>query len=180
MDAIVSILNDRAGEGHNFINLQIISAGNGQIIVSTDSNDIGKYREDQPFFLEGMKSAYIQNPYYDLTLQRPIMTASAPIFSSEGKLVAVLAGLLNMDELNEIILRRTGLHQSDDVFLVNSAHFYITQPRKIPDPAVSKRGVYTEAVDACLGQTNGEIDTIDYRNIPAIIVYRWLPCSNCA
>ena len=80
-----------------------------------------------------------------------------------------------MDELNEIILRRTGLHHSDDVFLANSAHFFITQPRMVPDSAVLKRGIYTEAVSDCLRQKNGEIDTIDYRGIPSIIAYRWLP-----
>jgi len=176
-NAIISILNDWSGEGHNFINLQVIDSRNGQIIVSTDSNDIGKFREDQPFYIEGLKSPYVQNPYYDLTLQRPIMTASAPILSSEGKLIAVLAGRLNTDELNDIILRRTGFHQSDDVFLANSSHFFITQPRMIPDPAVLKRGVYTVAINACLGQNNGEIDTNDYRGIPSIIVFHWLPAQ---
>jgi PAS domain S-box-containing protein len=176
-DGIISILKDWSGYGHNFLNLQVIDAETGQIIVSTEPKDVGKFREDQPFFIEGRWSSYTQNPYYDLSLQRPIMTASAPILSSEGKPIAVLAGQLDLDELNEIILRRTGLHQSDDVFLVNSAQFFITQPRLIPDPAVLKRGVYTEAVNACLKQTNGEIDTIDYRGIPAIIVYRWLPAQ---
>ena len=78
------------------------------------------------------------------------MTAAAPILSSEGKPIAVLAGQLDMNELNNIILRRTGLHQSDDVFLANTAHFFITQPRLIPDPAVLQRGVYTAAVNTCL------------------------------
>ncbi len=175
MNAIISLLKDWSGDGHNFLNLQVIDADNGQIIVSTDSKDIGKFREDQPFFIEGRKSQYTQNPYYDLSLQRTIMTSSAPILSSEGKTIAVLAGQVDLDELNGIILRRTELHQSDDVFLVNSAHFFITQPRLIPDPAVLIRGVYTEAVNACLKQMDGEIDTIDYRGKPAIIVYRWLP-----
>ncbi len=174
-NAIVSILNDWSGVGHNFINFEVIDSLNGQIIVSTDSSDVGKFRENQPFFIEGMKSAYIQNPYYDLALQEPIMTASSPIVSSEGRLIAVLAGRLNLNELNDIILRRTGLHQSDDVFLVNSSHFLVTQPRMIPDPAVLKRGIYTEAVNSCLNKTHGEIDTIDYRGTPAIIVFRWLP-----
>lgn len=172
---IISILKDWSGEGYNFLNLQVIDAQDGQIIISTEPDDVGKFREDQPFFIEGKKSQFTQNPYYDLSLKRPIMTASAPISSTEGKLIAVLAGQVDLDELNNIILRRTGLHQSDDVFLVNSAHFFITQPRLIPDPAVLIRGIYTEAVNACLNQTNGEIDTIDYRGIPAIIVYRWLP-----
>ena len=69
-DDIISILNDWSGEGHNFLNLQVIDAQNGQIIVSTEPDDIGKFREDQPFFIEGKKSEYIQNPYYDLSLQQ--------------------------------------------------------------------------------------------------------------
>jgi PAS domain S-box-containing protein len=175
MEGILSILKDWSGQSHNFLNLQVIDAENGQIIISTEPNDIGKFREDQPFFIEGRKSQYTQNPYYDLTLQRPIMTASAPILTTEGKPIAVLAGQLDLDELNGIILRRTDLHQSDDVFLANTAHFFITQPRMIPDQAVLKRGVYSDAVNTCLEQKNGEMDTLDYRGIPAIIVFRWLP-----
>jgi len=173
--AVLSILKDWSGEGHNFINLEVIDPNNGQIIISTESDEVGKYRENQPFFTEGLKSAYVQNPYYDLALQRPIMTASAPIISSEGKVIAVLAGRLDLDELNEIILRRTGQHQSDDVFLVNSSHFFVTQPRLIPDPAVLQRGIYTVAVNTCLTQTNGAIEALDYREVPSIIVFRWLP-----
>ena len=54
-DDIISILDDWSGEGHNFLNLQVIDAQDGQIIVSTEPDDIGKFREDQPFFIEGKK-----------------------------------------------------------------------------------------------------------------------------
>ena len=71
------------------------------------------------------------------------MTGAAPIFSPDEKVIAVLAGLLNMDEMNIIIQRRSGLHQTDDAFLVNSSNLYVTQPRLNPDPAVLQRGVHT-------------------------------------
>jgi len=55
--------------------------------------------------------------------------------------IAVLAGPLNMDEMNAIIQRRSGLHQTDDAFLVNTSSLFVTQPRLYPDPAILQRGI---------------------------------------
>ena len=84
-EAIISILKDWSGSGHNFLNLMVIDAENGQIIVSTDPMTLENLGKINPSFIEGMKSAYIQNPYYDLASQRPIMTGSAPIIIFRGK-----------------------------------------------------------------------------------------------
>ena len=173
--AIESILDDWTGNNHNFVSLEILDARNGEILISTNFADRGKFRENQAYFIEGKIFPYAQNPIYDLTLQKPVMKVSVPMYSLDGDLIAVLAGQLNMDELNEIILRRTGLHQSDDVYLVNPSHLLVTQPRLIGDPAVLKRGIFSTAVNDCLKQQSGELDTPDYRGVPAIIVYRWLP-----
>ena len=45
--------------------------------------------------------------------------------------MGVLAGRLNLDEMNSIINRRTGLHQTDDAYLVNNSSLFVTQPRFI-------------------------------------------------
>ncbi|MCJ7625284.1 MAG: PAS domain-containing protein, partial [Anaerolineaceae bacterium] len=174
-DELVQELGNWAGEGHRFLNLNVIDAQTGRILVSTDAGEEGKFKEDQPYFINGMQAPYIQNPYYDLSLGRAGMTAAAPIFSPDGRLAAVLAGPLNMDDMNAIIQRRTGLHQSDTAFLVNSSHLFVTQPRLVPDVAVLQRGIHTEAVTLCLAHRSGMIEAVDYRGLPAIIVYRWLP-----
>ena len=172
---LVSNLENWAGTGHSFPSMEVIDATSGKVIASTIANDGGKFRDGQPFFTNGLKATYIQNLYYDLSLQKISMVGSAPILSPDGWVVAVLAGRLNMDEMNSIIQRRSGLHQSDDAFMVNTSNLFVTQPRLIPDPAVLQRGIHTVAVNACLAHVSGVISAMDYRNVPALIVYRWLP-----
>jgi PAS domain S-box-containing protein len=172
---LVTDLKNWAGTGHQFLLLDVIEATDGRVIASTNAVDEGKIFADQLFFINGLQNAYVENPYYDLASQSPIMTAAAPILSPDGRVVAVLAGRLNMGEMNAIIQRRSGLHQSDDAFLVNTSNLFVTQPRLISDPAVLLRGIHTEAINDCLAHTSGVIAAPDYRNIPAFIMYRWLP-----
>jgi PAS domain S-box-containing protein len=172
---LLNNLAPRAGAGKEFLKLTIIEPESARVAVSTDPTEEGKYRENLAYFISGKLGPYIQNVYYSITLQAPAMTAAAPVYTADGRLVGVLAGELNLDEMNAIITRRTGLHQSDDAFLVNTAHLFVTQPRLVSDPAVLKMGVHTEAVNRCLERSSGSVLTPDYRGVPVIAVYRWLP-----
>jgi len=174
-ELIGNLKNWSGGPEHRYDNLNIINAETGQVMISTDKGEEGKYKESQPYFIYGKLAVYVQNPYYDLALGRPTMTAAAPLYSTKGDLLAVLAGNLNFKELEYIIQRRSGLHNSDDSFLVNTSNLFVTQPRLLPDAAVLQRGIHTEAVNLCLQRNSGVIEANDYREIPAIIVYRWLP-----
>ena len=174
-DSLVANLRNWAGEGHQFLSLEVIDATTGRVIAATDTIDEGKFRDDQVYFINGLQVSYVQNPYYDLAQQLPSMTAAAPIRSADGRVIAVLAGPLNMDDMNVIIQRRNGLHETDDAFLVNTSNLFVTQPRLNPDPAVLQRGIHTQAVNRCLAHNSGVISALDYRGIPAFIVYRWLP-----
>jgi PAS domain S-box-containing protein len=172
---LVRQLGNWAGGVHRFLSLEVIDAATGRVLAATEAIEEGKFREEQPYFINGLQAGYVQNPYYDLARQRPSMTAAAPILSSDGQVIAVLAGPLNLDEMNVIIQRRSGLHQTDDAFLVNTSNLFVTQPRLNLDPAVLQRGIHTEAVNLCLAHKNGVAVAPDYRDIPAFIVYRWLP-----
>ncbi len=145
------------------------------MIVSTEPSEVGKFKESQAYFINGKLGGTVQNPYYDISFGGPAMTAAAPLFSQDGKLLAVLAGSLNLDELDQIIQRRSGLHVSDNSFLVNSANLPVTQPRLLPDPGVLLRGLHTLAISRCLSGNTGLVEADDYRDIPAVIAYRWLP-----
>ncbi len=89
--------------------------------------------------------------------------------------MGVLAGNLDLGKMNDIVARRTGLRQSDEAFLVNTSELFVTQPRFINDPAVLRLGVHTEAIKQCLERRSGVISYNDYRGVPVIGVYRWLP-----
>ena len=160
--------------GGEFLDLMIIDPQAGQVIAATNPGEEGKFKEDRPFFINGKIGPYVQNLYYSVALQGPAMTAAAPLRTPDGRLLGVLAGRLDLAEMNAIINRRTGLRQTDDAYLVNTSSLFVTQPRLITDPAVLQRGVHTEAVNRCLAGNSGVIEVEDYRNVPAIVVYRWL------
>jgi len=174
-ERLVLDLKPRTGPGQPFLTLFIIEPEMAQIIVSTIPEEEGKFRETLPYFINGLNGPYVQNVYYSTTSQGPAMTVSAPMHGSNGRLLGVLAGHLNLDEMNAIIQQRTGLRQSDEAFLVNSASLFVTQPRLSSDPAVLQRGIHTEAADRCVTRTEGTVSAPDYRGVPAITVYRWLP-----
>ena len=172
---LIAYLENWTGEGHRYILLEVIEPQSGRVIAATDASEVGKFKEAEPFFIDGRLAPNVQNPIYDLPRQSVIMTAGAPIYSPDGEPAAVLGGLLNMDLLNQIFEVRTGLRQSDDTFLVNTSKLFVTQPYLLTDPAVLQRGLRTYAVDTCLMEKSGWVEADDYRGVPAIIAYRWLP-----
>jgi PAS domain S-box-containing protein len=175
-EQLVRELSVRTGPDQPYLTLLILSPETGEILIATDPSEEGKFKEDRPYFIEGKSAPFVSTVYYSLVLQRPAITASAPLRREDGKLLGVLAGRLNLEELNTIIQRRSGLRQTDDAFLVNTSNLFVTQPYLLPDPAVLQRGIHTEAVRQCLAtRSRGTLSTLDYRNVPAIITYRWLP-----
>jgi len=174
-DNVVADLQNWTGPGTGYRKFLLIDPLDGKVIAATDPSEEDKFKEDRPYFVNGKKSAYVQNPYYDVALQGPTMTIAVPIQSGDGRLLAVLAVNLDMADINTIINRRTGLHRTDDAFLVNTSNLFVTQPRLATDPSVLQRGIHSEAIDSCLARNSGTIATVDYRGVPALIVYRWLP-----
>jgi len=160
---------------NDFLAFLVIEPSTGRVIAATSKNEEGKFKEDQPFFTNGMNGPYIQNLYYSISLQAPAMTASAPILDSNGRLLGVLAGRLNLQDMNTIINRRSGLRRTDEAFLVNTSNLFVTQPRLAADSAVLQRGVHTVAVNTCLERNSGIVSDLDYRGVPALVAYRWLP-----
>ncbi len=174
-DEILAYLGQWAGQDKHFLSFMVIDPDTSQVITSTDANEEGRFKEDRPYFIGGKTGVYVQNIYYSVTLRVPAMTVSVPVRAADGTLLGVLAGRMNLKEMNTIINLHSGLHQSDDAFLVNTSNLFVTQPRLVPDPAVLQRGIHTPAVNSCLStRADGVIAADDYRGVPSLIVYRWL------
>jgi PAS domain S-box-containing protein len=173
-EMLIASFQSRLDTGE-FLEVSLLHPKTGQVIASTNPDEEGKFKENRPYFLNGRTGPYIQNLYYSIALQSIAMTASSPLLAPDGDLAGLLAARLDLEEMNEIISRRTGLHQTDDAYLVNTSNLFVTQPRFLSDRAVLQRGVRTEDVKRCLQQESGVIETTDYRNEPSIMVYRWLP-----
>jgi len=173
-DEFVAEIQPRV-DGGEFLEVILIHPQTGQVIAATDPGEEGKFKEDRPYFLNGKTGPYIQNPYYSVSIQSIAMTASAPLRTPDGRLFGVLAAHLDLEEMNAIISRRTELNQTGDAYLINTSALFVTQPRFVTDPAVLQRGVNTATAKACLAGNSDVVEASDYRNVPAIVIYRWLP-----
>lgn len=174
-DHLVRDLKPRTGPGEEFLMLFVMDPETGKVLAATDPREEGKFKEGSAYFVNGKNGPYAGNPYNSIVSGGPAMTVAAPLRSADGRLLGVLAGHVNLDTINAIISRRTGTHQSDDAFLVNTSNLFVTQPRSMADPAVLRRGIHTEPVRRCLAEKSGTMLADDYRGVPVIAVYRWMP-----
>jgi PAS domain S-box-containing protein len=160
--------------GEEFLELFILRAADGLIVISTDRKQEGKYREKSPFFVAGKTHTTIQNVYFSMALQQPGMTISTPLKDSHGNLVAVLAGRLDLSTLSQMMERRSGLSPTEDTYLVNTFNFFITEPRFGQGYAL-KKSAHTEGVEAALSHRDGIGFYDNYRGVPVIGAYHWMP-----
>jgi PAS domain S-box-containing protein len=157
-----------------FVELSILRPEDGLILISTDPTQEGKHRESEPYFIEGRKGTYLQNVTYSQSLELPIMTLATPIRSRQGRLVAVLAARFDLGELTRIMEQGRGINLTEDTYLVNTFNFFVTEPR-FGDGFALKRSVRTRGVEAALRGDEGVGSYPDYRGIPVIGAYKWLP-----
>ncbi len=171
---VVEVLDVWRRPNEDFLALFVMHGDTGQVIAATDRTEEGKFREDRPYFVGGRVGPFTEKLSYSMQLGGPTMAVSAPVKAADGRLVGVLAARLNLEEMNAIIGRRTGQHQTDDAHLATRSRLFATQPRFLTDRAVLQRGVHTEAVKRCLEGRSGVVSAADYRGVPVLSVYRWL------
>jgi signal transduction histidine kinase len=160
-------------EGH-FLELAIIRAQDGLIVVSSDESLEGKYRESEPFFVEGKARTYVGKVSYSLSEGGAVMDISTPIHDEQGDVIAVLAGHADLAEIAEIRRAATGVSSSEDAYLINTSRFFVTEPR-FGEGFALKKAIHTEGAEACLERGDGMGLYDDYRGVPVLATYRWLP-----
>lgn len=160
--------------------LAIADAANGELVAATSPELLGKSIAIQPYFVNGLRNSFVQNPHLSQVLNRPTITIGTPIRSANGPVQGVLVAWFELAEMNNTVQQRTGLRRSDDAYLVNPQREFVTQPRFLKQPVVLQEKVNTEAVRRALAGNSGVFLGMDYRQVPAIIVYRWLPTQKLA
>jgi PAS domain S-box-containing protein len=157
-----------------YLELSIISAQDGEILVSTDSQLVGSDRETERFFQQGKKQTFVQKPTLDPRSSHPLMHITTPIKNEADEVVGVLAGHLDLEEISRIMTQHRGGTLSEETYLVNLAHRMISESRFLED-TVFQDFLFTAGVNTCLKGQNGHGMYRDYRGIPVVGSYRWLP-----
>lgn len=143
----------------------------GQLVYSTNPAQEGKYKDNRPYFEEGLKGLYIQNTYHSITLGRTTSTISLPIRQDQQP-VGVLAFRLRIDRLHEVMRSYAGLHAEADMYLVNDYNYFVTDPAGQTDYAM-ERVNYSEPVRRCLSEHNGsgELESHHGRTVLAAFTF---------
>src|SRR5579859_5165727 len=110
---LITVLKLHVDVSHEYLALLAMDPASGKVIAATQPSEEGTFKQDRPYFINGKIGPTTQNAYFSQTLHAPAMTSAAPVRSTNGRLLGVLAARLNLAELNAIVSRRAGLRQSD-------------------------------------------------------------------
>ncbi len=144
----------------------------GKVILSTDVKQEGKIHSNQPYFQRGLQESYVQPPFYSPSLGRWSVVAVRPVVDKPGQVWGILAGRASMAKLNEIMLERSGLGQTGETYLVGRNRALLTESR------FGQKGIYvhTQGANAAIeNQVNGSGLYDNYRGVPIVGVYHWVP-----
>lgn len=148
--------------------------GDGHVLISTDDEQVGKIQFSQTYFREGLQGTFFQPPVFFPSSGSVSMIVARPLTDANGAVVGVIAGRVSLEALNKIMLQRTGLGSSGETYLVGLNNALITESRFIAsDTTIFVR---TEGAFAAVArQENSQGAYDDYRGVPVVGVYRWLP-----
>jgi signal transduction histidine kinase len=157
----------------DFFEIFLLDPEEGKIQVSTDKKREGEDKFEMPYFIEGKKDTYVQDVYFSPDFSRPLMTIATPVKAEEGNVVGVLAGRVDLKEMDKIMQEITGLGETGETYLVSKYHFFVSDPRfKAGYPL--KKEIHTEGVDNCLRHNSGVGLYNNYKGVPVIGSYRWM------
>jgi signal transduction histidine kinase len=147
---------------------------NGEIRASSSAAQLHKIVSRQPYFKPSLAGSHIQAPFYEASSGDLNIIISRPLYTSDGTLTGVIAGRLQLGELSQIMAERTGLGDSGETYLISAESNYpVTASRFEGYPLL--RAYHSEGIDRALSGMAGAGTYLDYRGIPSIGVYRWMP-----
>ena len=153
----------------------ILSVPGGRVLVSTDSSRIGDYRVTDTYYIEGQRRTFVQNVYPSAAAPEgtPTLTIATPLRDASGRVRAVLAAHLNLQQIDSIFTDRSGLGVSGESYLTDRFRVFVSATRfGRPD---YPRGVRTLGVTRAADRHEaGSATYLDYRGVPVLGVYRWL------
>ena len=148
----------------------------GQVVMSSDPAQKGTDHSQENYFRKGVEGSYLEPPFYSPELDQVSLVVVHPVFSVKGHFLGVLAGRANIAKLNEIMQEQSGLSQT---YLVDANNRLLT-PLSREEYPTGKTIINSEGVNTALAaQNNGRVEGPelynDFRGIPVIGVYHWLP-----
>ena len=156
----------------------------GAILASSDEEDIGEDKSNDPYFLGGEEGVFIKDAYISSYKQEKTLAFSAPILDEDNKLLGVIVFRVSLEVLVKITTNRTGLGETGEVYLVNKDGYMIT-PSRFIDEVFLKQKIDLRHIDTEEENPTEPPDTLpkeeeigifkDYRGIEVLSVHTNIP-----
>ena len=147
----------------------------GLIVLSTRPDQEGNVQASRDIHRLGIQGKFVGSPAFDVTLEQIAVQLAQPVPAANGATLGVLAARVNLAQLNQIMLERTGIGQTGETYLVAKNYTLLTQPR-LPQLRVGEDYVRTFAVErALVAEASGSSTYTNYAGVPVLGAYRYLP-----
>ena len=165
--ALLHFVVSKTADAQEFLVLDL----EGNILVSTVPQHEGLSQAEETWFVEGSSNTYVQPVSQSALADSAVITIATPLFDQSGQRIGVVAGVLNLERLDRIVLERTGLGDSGETYLVGAdGRFVHTRLLgEFPDPIAST------GIERAIAQQEGRGLYENYQSEPVIGVYHWLP-----
>ena len=175
-DAILQTLNGVVSQTADAEEYLILDQ-NGIVRLSTTASHEGASQAHEPYFAQAGSGITAVQPVTNSKLVgQPTITISTPLFDQGGQEIGELAANLNLERLDGIVVESTGLG-SGQMYLVAPGSRFVGQRLRTGRYAGA---VHSKAIDLGLKARGGHALYADYRGVPVIGAYRWLPAPGAA
>lgn len=166
----------------DYIEISLISAHTGKIIVSSNQNRDGKDRSQASYFSTPIqtKKSTISGVYYSEIYNMPTIAFSAPVFSvkSNKEIIGILVAKVNLDQsLYQMLLDRPGMGATGETLIVDNDVIALNELRWYDNAPLRLKINAFPAIEASKGKT-GIVEIQDYRQKMVLAAYTYIPLTN--
>lgn len=139
---------------------------NGDVFFSLGRTEKDNFIND-PLFQKGLQTSFIEFEPFQNSKK---MIVVSPIYAEDSKIgdeaIGVVISRMRTAAIDNILLNRSGLGESGEIYIVNKDHLMLSESRFIEN-TIFKQEVDTVGVQKCFNEgVNHEGLYLDYRGVP--------------
>ena len=143
----------------------------GTVVASTVPEHEGRNQSRETWFERGSSGTYVEPIARSSLTGTPTITIATPLFDSVGQRIGIVAGSLNLQRLDRIVLPASGLGKTGASYLVGTDGHFVHAGL---DTGAFARGVSSRGINSAIKGRDGRGLYENYKGVPVIGVYRWL------
>ncbi len=119
------LINNKIVVDESFYEVMVLDA-NGKVVATTNlEEEFGVDFSEDLIFIEGRKSAYVKDTFYDGEFKRYGVVFSAPVLIW-GEFLGVVVIRMNLEKINEIISDAGEFEEQGEVYLIDRNSMMVT------------------------------------------------------